>query len=202
MYWFAVLGSTSIVIHRVKQRLHRTGPGSGTRDFSRLLARKITKGIHSCIPASLNCPIGPMLHTQRLHNTYAKMSKWMIQSPCYTHRNCTIQRERETERERETTQYTRKEDDQVDGTGTMLHTQKLHTKKKLCWWMGWWWGGWRDPLDTTWRTWGIGERGVGITGRCLTWRGSRFLFPTLCCALFFSAADKTWTERLVSRDEG
>ena len=28
-------------------------------DLSRLLARKITKGIHSCKPASLNRPIGP-----------------------------------------------------------------------------------------------------------------------------------------------
>ena len=30
-------------------------------DFSRLLAQKITKGIHSCKPASLNCPIGEVI---------------------------------------------------------------------------------------------------------------------------------------------
>ena len=52
LYCFAVLGSTSIVIHSVKQRLLRIRPGS---DFSRLLARKITKGIHSC--NSLNRPV-------------------------------------------------------------------------------------------------------------------------------------------------
>ena len=67
-----------------------------------------------------------MLHTQRLHNTYAKMSKWMIQSPC-THTE-TAQYRGGGEG---AAQYTRKEDDQVDGIGTMLHTQKLHTKKKL-----------------------------------------------------------------------
>ena len=37
--------------------LLRNRPGSGSCDLSRLLARKITKGIHSCKPASLNCPI-------------------------------------------------------------------------------------------------------------------------------------------------
>ena len=44
------LGSTSIVIHSVKQRLLRNRPG---RDVMlRPLAWKITKGIHSCKPAS------------------------------------------------------------------------------------------------------------------------------------------------------
>ena len=43
------------------QRLLRNRPGSGSYDLSRLLARKITKGIHSCKPASLNHPIGRQL---------------------------------------------------------------------------------------------------------------------------------------------
>ena len=42
------LGSTFIVVHSVKQRLLRN---------RRLLARKITKGIHSCKPASLKLPV-------------------------------------------------------------------------------------------------------------------------------------------------
>ena len=36
-------------------------------NLSRLLARKITKGIHSCKPASLNCPIG-MRSGRKTHN--------------------------------------------------------------------------------------------------------------------------------------
>ena len=31
---------------------------SGSYDLSQLLAQKIMKGIHSCKPASLNCPLG------------------------------------------------------------------------------------------------------------------------------------------------
>ena len=48
-----ILGSTSTVIHNVKQRLLRNRPGSALRP----LARKITKRIHSSKPASLNRPI-------------------------------------------------------------------------------------------------------------------------------------------------
>ena len=71
----------------------------------------------------------PMLHTQKLHNTERERERERLRE---RQRERETETERETERERETTQYTRKEDDQVDGTGTMLHTQKLHTKKKLC----------------------------------------------------------------------
>ena len=48
LYYFAILGSVSIVIHNVKLRLLIYWPGSGSCDLSRLLGRKITKGIHSC----------------------------------------------------------------------------------------------------------------------------------------------------------
>ena len=48
LYYFAILGSISIVIHNVKLRLLIYWPGSGSCDLSRLLGRKITKGIHSC----------------------------------------------------------------------------------------------------------------------------------------------------------
>ena len=54
---FAILGSTSIDIHSVTQRLLRSQPGSGSCNLSWLLAQKIMKGIHSCKPAWLNCPI-------------------------------------------------------------------------------------------------------------------------------------------------
>ena len=53
LYCFAILGSTSAVIHSVNQRLLRNWPGSGSRDLSRLLARKITKGVHSHVQTSL-----------------------------------------------------------------------------------------------------------------------------------------------------
>ena len=66
LHCFAILGSASIVIHSVKQRLLRNRPGSDaatSRDFLRLLARKITKGIYSCKPASVNRPIAqPRVH--------------------------------------------------------------------------------------------------------------------------------------------
>ena len=38
-------------------------------DLSRLLARKITKGIHSCKPVSLNRPIAPPFHPTPPHAT-------------------------------------------------------------------------------------------------------------------------------------
>ena len=41
----------------MNQCLLRNQPGSSSYDLSRLLAQKITKGIHSCKPASLNRPI-------------------------------------------------------------------------------------------------------------------------------------------------
>ena len=44
-------------IHSPNQRLLRSQPGSDSCDLSRLLARKITMGIHSCDPASLNRPV-------------------------------------------------------------------------------------------------------------------------------------------------
>ena len=56
-YCFTIIGSTSIVIHSVKQHLLRNQPRSGSCDLSRLLAWKITKGVHSCKPALLNCPM-------------------------------------------------------------------------------------------------------------------------------------------------
>ena len=37
--------------------LLRNRPGNGSCDLSGLLARKITRGIHSCRLASLNCPV-------------------------------------------------------------------------------------------------------------------------------------------------
>ena len=42
----------------MNQFLLRNQPGSSSCDIFRLLARKITKGIHSCKPTSLNCPVG------------------------------------------------------------------------------------------------------------------------------------------------
>ena len=62
-----ILGSTYTVIHSVNQRLPRNRPGSGSCDLSRLLAQKITKGIHSCQPASLNCPIQTSIHGSLLY---------------------------------------------------------------------------------------------------------------------------------------
>ena len=44
----------------VNQRLLRNRPGSGSYDLSQLLARKITKCIHSCKTASLNSPVVPL----------------------------------------------------------------------------------------------------------------------------------------------
>ena len=73
LYCFAILGSTSIVIHSMKQCILRNWPGSGSCDLSRLLVQKITKGIHSCKPASLNRPIG---------------NKYWIQSKTATHIVC------------------------------------------------------------------------------------------------------------------
>ena len=55
LYCFAILGSTSIVIHSEKQRQLRNRPGSDSAT-SRDFLRKTTKGIHSCKPASLNRP--------------------------------------------------------------------------------------------------------------------------------------------------
>ena len=49
--------SPFIVMHSVIRYLLRNLPGSGSCDLSRLLARKITKGIHSCKRASLSCLI-------------------------------------------------------------------------------------------------------------------------------------------------
>ena len=57
LYCFAVLGSTSKFIHSLKQRLLRNRPGSDAATSLPLSARKITKGIHSCKPASLNRPV-------------------------------------------------------------------------------------------------------------------------------------------------
>ena len=49
------------VMHSMNQRLFRNRLRSGSCDLSQLLARKIMKGIHSCKPASLNCPTWPSL---------------------------------------------------------------------------------------------------------------------------------------------
>ena len=62
LYCFAILGSTSIIIHSMKQRLLKNWLRS---DLSWLLARKITKGIHSCKPASLNRPVQRELDMHR-----------------------------------------------------------------------------------------------------------------------------------------
>ena len=51
-----ILGSTSTVIHSVNHAYSEIGPEVRC-DLSRLLARKITKRIHSSKPASLNRPI-------------------------------------------------------------------------------------------------------------------------------------------------
>ena len=50
------LGSASVVVHSVNQRLCRNQHRSGSCDLSQLLAWKITKGIHSCKPVLLNFP--------------------------------------------------------------------------------------------------------------------------------------------------
>ena len=50
-----------LCVWSVNQRLLRNRPGSGSCNLSRLLAQTITKGIHSCKPASQNCP------TQQIH---------------------------------------------------------------------------------------------------------------------------------------
>ena len=55
----------------VNQPLLRNRPGSGSYDLSRLLARKITKSIHSCKPASLNRPIVHLNNHYHHHITYA-----------------------------------------------------------------------------------------------------------------------------------
>ena len=55
-YSFTILGSTSIVIHNVNQRLLRKQPGSGSYDLPRLLARKITELGHSLVQTSLAEP--------------------------------------------------------------------------------------------------------------------------------------------------
>ena len=44
-------------IHSMNQRLYRNQPRNGSCNLSRLLALKITKGIHTCKPVSLNCPL-------------------------------------------------------------------------------------------------------------------------------------------------
>ena len=57
---FVLLRNSRFIFHCYTQREPtpvRNRPGSGSYDLSRLLARKIMKGIHSCKPASLNCPI-------------------------------------------------------------------------------------------------------------------------------------------------
>ena len=58
---FVFLGNSKLKFHcytqREKQRLPRNRPGSDSCNLSRLLARKITTGIHSCKPASLKRPI-------------------------------------------------------------------------------------------------------------------------------------------------
>ena len=53
LYCSIILGSTSIVIHSMKQ----CPPRSANCDLLRLFVWKIMKGIHSCRPALLNCPI-------------------------------------------------------------------------------------------------------------------------------------------------
>ena len=68
LYCFAILGSTSTVIHSVKQRLLRNRPGSALRPLATSCARKITKRIHSSKPASLNRPT----HTQYVRRVWAK----------------------------------------------------------------------------------------------------------------------------------
>ena len=51
----------------MNQRLLRNRPGSGRCSLSRLLARKITKGIRSCKPASLNCLIWCHVPSTAIH---------------------------------------------------------------------------------------------------------------------------------------
>ena len=54
LYCFAILGWTSIVIHKVKQRLLRNRPGSGSWDQS---FTKHYEGNSLVRTASMNCPI-------------------------------------------------------------------------------------------------------------------------------------------------
>ena len=58
----ALLRSSRFNFHcySANQRLLRNRPGNGSSDLSRLLTRKITKGIHSCKPVSLHCPYLPL----------------------------------------------------------------------------------------------------------------------------------------------
>ena len=49
---------------------------NGSCDVSRLLARKITKGIHSCKPASLNCPTGTVLFSLRPGGSFSVQCKY------------------------------------------------------------------------------------------------------------------------------
>lgn len=49
----------------------RNWPGSGSYDLSRLPVWKITKGIRSCNPASLNCPIGWLTVACRVETTHS-----------------------------------------------------------------------------------------------------------------------------------
>ena len=82
MVAFVLLSNTRLnfrcyTIHSVNQHLLRNRPGSDSCDLSRLLARKITKGIHSCKPASLNRPIHNTLvrthtHTRTHARTHAR----------------------------------------------------------------------------------------------------------------------------------
>ena len=51
----------------MNQRLFRNWPGSDRCDLSQLLVQKITKGIHSCKPASLKRPINK---AQQAHDIY------------------------------------------------------------------------------------------------------------------------------------
>ena len=63
-----ILGSTSTVIHSVKQRLLRNLSGSALRP----LAQKITKRIHSSKPASLHRPIH--IHVAHFPSSPPKMT--------------------------------------------------------------------------------------------------------------------------------
>ena len=69
LYCFSILGSTSIVIHCEATPTQKSAQKLRC-DLSQLLSRKITKGIHSCKPAALNCPIGTVLGRKTVETWY------------------------------------------------------------------------------------------------------------------------------------
>ena len=83
MYCLTILSSASIVIHSVNYGLLRNQPRSDSCDITRL-ARKVTKGIHSCKPASLNCPIdtGDVILDELCWKSFGNPQKYFLDRWC------------------------------------------------------------------------------------------------------------------------